>query len=116
MTTLVTRPTLLGVLLVEARNALNMSQRDCADKLDVSSQRMNDFEHGYKLPGTTMLKNMSRVLGINLDVLYMSVGKLPEDIQLACMKMYTHDDIDMILQFMHAMMLARVNPSQGETN
>jgi transcriptional regulator with XRE-family HTH domain len=77
-----------GKLIAEQRKKANLSQKELAAKIKkedgeaISAQYLNDIEHGRRNPPNDfILKQLADLLDINLDLLYVHAGELPEDLR-----------------------------------
>lgn len=59
----------VGIRLQKIRTALDLSQRDLADKADLSQSAIAQFETGARLPSTAALQSLCSVLGIPMEKL-----------------------------------------------
>ncbi len=57
----------VGKRLNQIRTALEMSQRQLADKADLSQSAIAQFENGDRLPSTTALHSMCAALQISME-------------------------------------------------
>lgn len=59
-----------GKKIKEARNALNLTQAELAEKVEVSQNFLGDIERGIKLPGLPKIIEISNFLKLSLDYLF----------------------------------------------
>jgi transcriptional regulator with XRE-family HTH domain len=59
----------VGERLTQIRTALGYSQRELAEKADLSQSAIAQFETGARLPSTSALQSISSVLGIPMEKL-----------------------------------------------
>lgn len=59
----------VGERLTQIRTALGLSQRELADKADLSQSAIAQFETGARLPSTSALQSLCGVLGIPMEKL-----------------------------------------------
>lgn len=57
----------LGQLISELRRKNNMSQKELAEKLDVSSSNLSKWEHGHLSPGIDVLEKIADLFQLTLD-------------------------------------------------
>jgi len=57
----------IGKFILELRKANNMTQKELADKLLVTSQAVSKWENGRGIPDIEMLKKLSEVFNINIE-------------------------------------------------
>jgi transcriptional regulator with XRE-family HTH domain len=55
------------IMITEARKKLNLTQRDMAEKLNVSDKTISKWETGVNFPDLKMLNQISKVLGISVS-------------------------------------------------
>jgi transcriptional regulator with XRE-family HTH domain len=58
----------IGNIIKEARRRKNMTQQLLADKCFISRSYISDIENGRYSPSVETLLNLSRILGINLNL------------------------------------------------
>lgn len=56
-----------GSLILEARTKLNMTQRELAEKINVSEKAVSKWENGRGCPDITILPLLSKVLQIDIE-------------------------------------------------
>lgn len=59
----------IGEVMQAVRKKNGYTQQQVADKLDVSLTAVGGWENGYKLPGTKMLVELSKLYHVPLDYL-----------------------------------------------
>ncbi len=76
-----------GRTIAEARKRARMTQKELAAKLkkedgtSISPQYLNDIEHDRRAaPPDFLLKQLSKVLDVDLDLLAYRAGRLPENL------------------------------------
>ena len=76
-----------GQTISEARKRANMTQKELAAKLKkedgspISPQYLNDIEHDRRgAPPSPLLKQLSRILELDLNLLAYLAGRIPEDL------------------------------------
>lgn len=79
---------IFGQLIAEARKKAKLSQKELAarvkkeDGQPISPQYLNDIEHDRRNPPSEfIMRQLAKVLKIELDVLYYYAGKLPSDLR-----------------------------------
>lgn len=71
----------LGTLIGTRRIAMDISQKELAARMELSSSYMCNIEAGCAVPkNPKLLAKFSKVLHIDLDVLCFAVGILPPDL------------------------------------
>lgn len=55
------------IMITEARKRLNLTQRDMAEKLNVSDKTISKWETGVNFPDLKMLNQISKVIGISVS-------------------------------------------------
>lgn len=74
-----------GSTLADLRSKRKMSLRDLADKLKVDHAYISRLEKGAVSPSQKVVRDISRLLGIPVEELNLSAGRLPHDIaQIFC--------------------------------
>lgn len=58
---------MIGKYIKEKRIKLNLSQKDLSDKLNISIQRLNNFENESRVPPLELLNDLSTILNFNVD-------------------------------------------------
>lgn len=56
-----------GSLILEARTKLNMTQKELAEKINVSEKAVSKWENGRGCPDITILPSLSKVLQIDIE-------------------------------------------------
>ncbi len=76
-----------GQMIAEARKRAGMTQKDLAAKLKkedgtpISPQYLNDIEHDRRgAPPDVLLKQLSKLLDLDLDLLAYRAGRLPQNL------------------------------------
>ena len=59
-------PKKTGIIILEARKKLNMTQKDLADKLYVSDKAVSKWERGLCFPDISVLIPLTEILNISL--------------------------------------------------
>jgi transcriptional regulator with XRE-family HTH domain len=73
----------LSTLIRQSREAAGITQKDLANKAELSATYLNDLEHGRRrIPPRTALA-LSRGLQLPEDVVFGAAGLLPDDIRTA---------------------------------
>jgi transcriptional regulator with XRE-family HTH domain len=77
-----------GNFIVRRRKELELTQKDVAARIKqddgnpLSVQYLSDIEHGRRgAPPDYVIKQLARVLRLELDLLYFRAGRLPLDIR-----------------------------------
>jgi transcriptional regulator with XRE-family HTH domain len=72
-----------GRFIAERRKKLTpeLSQKDLARKVGISTAYMNDIERGRRNPPVPKLYELAIALEVDSDLLFVLVGTLPNDIQ-----------------------------------
>lgn len=60
----------MGMRIKSLREAANLTQVQLADKLNVLSTTISNWETGVALPKTTILPQLAETLGCSIDELY----------------------------------------------
>jgi transcriptional regulator with XRE-family HTH domain len=67
-----------GAKIAEARKNAGLSQKELAEKVDISPQYLNDIEHGKRNPGAEeLIEAFATALNLDSAVLYYLAGRLP---------------------------------------
>ncbi len=69
----------VGKRLKQIRTALELNQRDLAEQADLSQSAIAQFENGDRLPSTTALQSICRVLGVSMEKVLSGSGSESED-------------------------------------
>jgi transcriptional regulator with XRE-family HTH domain len=77
-----------GKAISNARKILGISQKDLANKIlkeddgqPITPQYLNDIEHDRRSPSSDhIVKQLSKVLKVDADILYWLAGRMPEDV------------------------------------
>ena len=76
----------IGEIILQRRKELNMTQKELAEKLNVTDRTISRWECGTTLPDVLMLPEISELYGITVDDLYKyseaEVMKMIEDCSL----------------------------------
>jgi len=81
--------TTFGACIAEARKALNMSQKELAEKIfleeedkTISPQYLNDIERDRRNPSSDhLIQQFAKVLKVDANYLHYLAGKVPDDIR-----------------------------------
>lgn len=68
---------LIGEIILQRRKELNMTQKQLAEKLNVTDRTISRWECGVSLPDVEMLKTVAKVLNVDINYFYEDV-KLKE--------------------------------------
>ena len=91
--------------IILKRKELNLTQKDLAKKLDVTDKTVSRWERGTTIPDVHMLKKISLVIGLDLNVIFNEMEvKINEDepIDLESIKRYRIGFISTALLFIFA--------------
>jgi len=67
-----------GTKVAEERKKLEISQKELAEKVDISPQYLNDIEHGKRNPDSdTLIEKFAKALTLDSSVLYYLARRLP---------------------------------------
>ena len=58
---------IIGKLIKEKRIKLGLSQKELSDKLNISIQRLNNFENNERTPSLTFLGKLSKILNFDIN-------------------------------------------------
>jgi transcriptional regulator with XRE-family HTH domain len=84
----------LSTLIRQSREAVGLTQKDLANKAELSTTYLNDLEHGRRtIPPKTALA-LSKALDLPQDVVFGAVGLLPDDIRTALAAATEHKKIE----------------------
>jgi len=79
---------MFGTLITRRRKDLGLTQKEVAARIKqddgeaLSVQYLNDIEHGRRgAPPDYVIKQLARVLRLELDVVYFRAGRIPYDIR-----------------------------------
>jgi transcriptional regulator with XRE-family HTH domain len=81
-----------SLILTESRRRLNMTQREMAEKLNVSDKTISKWETGVNFPDLKMLNQISKLIGV-------SVAELLEADDLKAPEMVGNNDSGLISKF-----------------
>ena len=65
----------IGEMIYNRRKALNMTQKDLAQKLNISDRTISRWECGNSLPDVVMLKTVAKVLQMDVAEFYVDVAE-----------------------------------------
>jgi len=82
----------IGEIILERRKELKMTQKELAEKLNVTDKTVSRWECGINLPDVAMLKSIATVLDVNITYFY-------EDVQPTEINETEEYDYDMIRKF-----------------
>ena len=60
----------IGKFIKEIRKKYNLTQKDLADKYNVTYQAVSKWENGKNMPDTALIKQMSKDFNISLDDIF----------------------------------------------
>ncbi len=60
-------PEVIGKFISEQRKKLNLTQKELADKLNITSQAISKWENGRGIPDIEMLKTLSDIFGVDIN-------------------------------------------------
>ena len=63
----------IGEIIIQRRKELNMTQKELAEKLNVTDRTISRWECGVSLPDVEMLKTVAIVLGVDINYFYSDV-------------------------------------------
>ena len=63
----------IGEIILQRRKELNMTQKELAEKLNVTDRTISRWECGVSLPDVEMLKTVSIVLNVDINYFYSDV-------------------------------------------
>lgn len=66
----------VGVLILSLRKEKNMTQKEIADRLNISDKTVSKWERGMGCPDVSLLGELSDILGVNIEKILM--GNLEE--------------------------------------
>ena len=80
--------TTFGEFIMHRRKGLGLTQKEIAARIKqddgkpLSVQYLNDIEHGRRgAPPDYVIKQLAKLLGVELDVVYFRAGRVPYDIR-----------------------------------
>ena len=62
----------IGQFIKTIRKSKNITQKELADKLNVTSQAVSRWENGDSLPDTMLLLDLADILGVSVDMILKS--------------------------------------------
>lgn len=71
----------IGDKIAEVRKLNKMTQRDLAEKLNVSDKVISKWETGKSLPDVEMMMKLSRALGVSISELYECIENIEDGIK-----------------------------------
>ena len=80
-----------GTFIAERRKALNLTQKDLADRLMISDKAVSKWERGLSFPDITLIEPLAHVLSVSLTELMEGSEKKVEE-------KYTKEDVDEIIR------------------
>ena len=89
----------IGEIILERRKELKMTQKELAERLNVTDKTVSRWECGINLPDVAMLKSIATVLDVNISYFYEDV--VPKEINET-----EEYDYDMIRKFKIGAVLA----------
>lgn len=63
----------IGEIILQRRKELNMTQKELAEKLNITDRTISRWECGVSLPDVEMLKTVAIVLGVDINYFYSDV-------------------------------------------
>ncbi|AOY77848.1 helix-turn-helix domain-containing protein [Clostridium formicaceticum] len=57
----------IGALIISLRKEKNMTQKDIAEKLNISDKTISKWERGIGCPDVALLGDLSKILGVNIE-------------------------------------------------
>ncbi|AKL96493.1 putative desulfoferrodoxin [Clostridium aceticum] len=66
----------VGALILNLRKEKNMTQKEVADRLNISDKTVSKWERGMGCPDVTLLGDLSNILGVNVEKILL--GSLEE--------------------------------------
>ena len=85
----------IGKLISKIRKEKGMTQKDLADKLNVTDRAVSKWERGLCCPDISLLKDLSNILGISIS-------------KLICGKELSDESINKTIQFTKKNMKQRI--------
>lgn len=67
----------IGALLYKLRKEKNMTQKDIAEKLNITDKTVSKWERGLGCPDVTLLNELSKIYGVNIEKILL--GDLEEN-------------------------------------
>ena len=83
---------LIGEIILQRRKELNMTQKQLAEKLNVTDRTISRWECGVSLPDVEMLKTVAKVLNVDINYFY-------EDVKLKKINYTEEYDYERIKKF-----------------
>ena len=80
-----------GAFIAEKRKALDMTQKELADKLMISDKAVSKWERGLSFPDITLIEPLARVLSVSLT-------ELMEGSEKGMEEKYTKEEVDEIIK------------------
>jgi len=80
-----------GAFIAEKRKALDMTQKELADRLMVSDKAVSKWERGLSFPDITLIEPLARILSVSLTELMEGRDKMTEE-------KYTREEVDEIIK------------------
>jgi len=57
----------VGALILSLRKEKNMTQKEVADRMNISDKTISKWERGMGCPDVSLLSDLSRILGVNIE-------------------------------------------------
>ena len=80
-----------GAFIAEKRKALNMTQKELADRLMVSDKAVSKWERGLSFPDITLIEPLAKILSVSLTEMIEGKDKMTEE-------KYTKEEVDEIIK------------------
>ena len=80
-----------GAFIAEKRKALNMTQKELADRLMVSDKAVSKWERGLSFPDITLIEPLAQILSVSLTEMIEGKDKMAEE-------KYTKEEVDEIIK------------------
>ena len=80
-----------GAFIAEKRKALNMTQKELADRLMISDKAVSKWERGLSFPDITLIEPLAHILSVSLTELMEGRNKTMEE-------KYTKEEVDEIIK------------------
>ena len=80
-----------GAFIAEKRKALNMTQKELADRLMISDKAVSKWERGLSFPDITLIEPLAHILSVSLTELMEGSSKTMEE-------KYTKEEVDDIIK------------------